>query len=63
MRYIDIETKLARLDDAVAHIGRGYDILHDLGYTEQANLLLEMLDDIGNEMGNLEAELDEQEAE
>ena len=63
MRYIDIETKLARLDDVAAHIGRGYDILHDLGYREQADILLEMIDELGNEMGNLEAELDEQEAE
>ena len=60
---MDLDEKLTQLDTAAEHIGRAYDTLFELGYTEQANVLLEMLDDIGNEMGNLEAELDEQEAE
>ena len=58
-----LEDKLERLDTAALHIGRAYDTLFALGYTGLGNALLELLDEVSEEMGNLEAELDEQEAE
>ena len=57
---MDLDEKLTQLDTAAEHIGRAYDILHDLGFHDLANVLLDTMEEIGNEMGNIEADLDEQ---
>ena len=57
---MDLEDKLQKLDDAAEHIGRAYDILHDMDLHDEANVLLNLLEEIGNTMGLLEAELDEE---
>ena len=56
---ICLDDKLAELDTAAEHIGRGYDILCNLGYTDLANVLLNLLDEVGCEMASIESELDE----
>jgi hypothetical protein len=56
---MDLDERLTQLDTAAEHIGRAYDILHELGYTGLGNALLELLDEVGCEMGDIEEELDE----
>ena len=56
-----LEDKLQDLDTAADHLDRVYDLLMRCGYRGLANAVGELLDELSEEIGDIGADLEEQE--
>ena len=55
-----LEDKITDLETAGDHLGRAYDLLARCGYTGLANAVMELMDEVGGEVEDHQAVLDEQ---